>query len=210
VARRVQSLAGMAHRSSLTAGGPPAIVFIAVLAALVALGVLIGNVVGGGRRPSDSGTASPAVPASPAAVVVGEATGSAWPAETAVPTASPTPEPSATPAPTDEASGGGFVADVVVCRSVHGSHCNGRFETLPDDASSFWLLVHFQNSRRGDEIATQLDGPGGTIDTPDFTVKGGDGYAWAQVSARRLASGSYTLSVARNGRPAAETTFRVP
>ena len=198
----------MAHRSSLTAGGLPPAILIPALAALVALGVLIGILGDGGRQPPAPATASPS------SVVAGEPAGSAWPAATAVPTPSPTPLPSATPGATDKpddggASAGGFAADVVVCRSVSGSRCNGRFETLPRDASSFWLLIHFDNSRRGDVIGTRIEGPGGTIDTPDFAVKGGDGYAWAQVSAGHLKAGTYTLSVERNGEPAAETTFRV-
>lgn len=203
----------MPRPASVTGGRTPLAFVLPALAGLVVLGLLIGTI--GGR---ESQAPTPVPTSSPTAVVAGQPEGTIVPIETPAQSHTPLPSPSPTDEPIDEptpaptsaqAATGGFAVDVVVCRSVNGSRCNGTFETLPNGARSFWLLVHFENSRRGDVIGTRLTGPGGTIDTPDFTVGGGEGYAWAQVAAGNLKSGEYTLIAERNGERAAKTIFTV-
>jgi hypothetical protein len=127
---------------------------------------------------------------------------------TPVPTASPAP--TATPEPTPEpVAQDGFEAEVLACRSISGSTCNGQLGTLPAGASSFTALVRFTDATAGDTLNALLDGPSGRIDGFPYTLQGGgDGYYYSQFQAGGLPAGSYTLTALRNGETVATTTFR--
>ena len=121
----------------------------------------------------------------------------------ATPTTEPTAEPTATPAP--------VTADfeVLACRSISGSSCNGQLGNLPSGASSFTALVRFTDSNDGDQIGTTLDGPSGRIDGFPATLRGGGaGYYYSEFQAGGLPAGEYTLTATRNGEVVAETSFR--
>jgi hypothetical protein len=135
---------------------------------------------------------------------------SAPPEATPIPTLSPaatprpTPEPTATPVPQED----GFTAEVLACRSISGSECNGQLGTLPADAGAFTALVRFTDANAGDQMNAVLDGPSGTIDGFPYSLQGGgDGYYYTQFQAGGLPAGEYTLTATRNGEPVAVTTF---
>ena len=171
---------------------------------------------GGAEEPAAAASASPSV-------IVGEIGGEAVtpepePTDTPAATPSPTAEPTDTPEPTPEATreptqppaqGDGFTAEVLACRSISGSSCNGQLGTLPAGASSFTALVRFTDARAGDTMNAVLDGPSGRIGGFPYTLQGsGDGYYYSQFQAGGLPAGSYTLTALRNGEPVATTTFR--
>lgn len=132
------------------------------------------------------------------------------PEATPIPTMSPaatpqaTPEASATPVPQAD----GFTAEVLACRSISGSECNGQLGTLPADAGAFTALVRFTDATAGDQMNAVLDGPSGTIAGFPYSLQGGgDGYYYSQFQAGGLPAGAYTLTATRNGEPVAVTTF---
>jgi hypothetical protein len=158
----------------------------------------------GGRQPSPS-------------IVVGEPTGEVIPAET--PTPAPTPIPTATPAgtptptptvaPTPPPVADTFTAEVLVCRSISGSTCNGEINNLPPDVGAFTALVRFSDAVVGDTLNAILAGPGGTLAGSPYALQGsGDGYFWAQFQAGALPSGDYVVTATRNGVEVAATAFR--
>ena len=120
------------------------------------------------------------------------------------PTPDPTPEVTATPAPQED----GFTAEVLACRSISGSTCNGQLGTLPAGATSFTALVRFTDANAGDAMNAILDGPSGTIAGFRYSLQGGgDGHYYSQFQASGLPAGDYTLTATRNGEPVAVTTF---
>jgi hypothetical protein len=125
------------------------------------------------------------------------------PIPTLTPNATPTSQPTATPEP--------VTADfqVLACRSISGSSCNGELGNLPADAGSFTALVRFTDSNSGDQISTTLDGPSGTVEGFSATLQGGgEGYYYSEFQAGGLPAGEYTLIATRNGDVVAETSFR--
>jgi hypothetical protein len=132
------------------------------------------------------------------------------PSPVATLTPAPTATPSATPQPTPEPAGpDGFTAEVLACRSISGSECNGQLGTLPGNASSFTALVRFTDANAGDAISVILDGPSGTIAGGPYTLQGGgDGYYYSIFSIGGLPNGEYTLTATRNGTEVATTRFR--
>jgi hypothetical protein len=99
--------------------------------------------------------------------------------------------------------------EVLACRSISGSSCNGQLGRLPADAGSFTALVRFTDSNSGDQISTTLDGPSGRIDGFPATLQGGgEGYYYSEFQAGGLPAGEYTLTATRNGQVVAETSFR--
>lgn len=134
------------------------------------------------------------------------------PTPEATPEATPEPTPEATPEPTPEPpppAEDGFTAQVLACRSISGSSCNGQLGTLPAGASSFTALVRFTDANAGDTMNAILNGPSGRIDGFPYTLQGGgDGYYYSQFQAGNLPGGTYTLTALRNGDPVATTTFR--
>lgn len=202
----------MAHRSSIVAGSPPLAVLIPALAGLVVLGLLIGVISGDAAEPS-----KPEADATAKAVVAGQPEGESWPLALTAPRPTETPTPSATPSPTEEPTSeptkqpkhdDGFAADVMICKAVRGSHCQGRTDTIDGDVGTIWIMVAFEDSRRGDRIGMSLSGPGGTRDGGSYRVNGGDGRAWSRV-AGNLKPGDYTLVATRNGEVVAEETVTV-
>jgi len=128
---------------------------------------------------------------------------------TVAPVLGPTATPRATPDPTDALAGGNFRAEVLACRSISGSDCNGRLGTLPAAAGSLTALVRFTDANAGDAIAVTMSGPGGTIAGGPFTLQGGgDGYYYSTFPVGGLPNGEYTLIATRNGSEVAETSFR--
>ena len=124
------------------------------------------------------------------------------PIPTITPNATPTSAPTATPAP--------VTADfeVLACRSISGSSCNGQLGNLPAGAGSFTALVRFTDSNAGDQIGTTLDGPSGRIDGFPATLQGGgEGYYYSEFQAGGLPAGEYTLTAIRNGEVVARTSF---
>lgn len=155
--------------------------------------VVLGEVGGGLLTPSAEPSAPPEATPIP----------TLSPAPTPEPTPEPTAEPTATPVPQD-----GFTAEVLACRSISGSTCNGQLGTLPAGASSFTALVRFTNANAGDEMNAVLDGPSGTIGGFPYNLQGGgDGHYYSQFQAGGLPAGQYTLTATRNGQPVAATTF---
>ncbi len=103
----------------------------------------------------------------------------------------------------------GFEAEVLACRSISGSSCNGELGTLPSGAGTFTALVRFSDANAGDAIAVTMSGPGGTIAGGPYTLPGGgDGYYYSTFSTGGLPTGEYTLIATRNGSEVAETSFR--
>lgn len=152
-------------------------------------------------------------------VVVGEPGGGllASPTPTAAPRAIPTPtppDPSPTPTPTEEppeqpVAADGFTAQVLACRSISGSACNGQLGELPPNAGSFTALVLFTDASAGDQLNAILDGPAGTITgTPYALGGGGDGYFWSQFQIGALPAGDYVVTATRNRTPVGTTAFR--
>lgn len=156
--------------------------------------VILGEVGGEILTPSPEATAPPEPTPIP----------TVSPAATPRPTPEPTPAATATPVPQED----GFTAEVLACRSISGSECNGQLGTLPADAGAFTALVRFTDANTGDEMNAILDGPSGTV--PGFAYNlqgGGDGYYYTQFQAGGLPAGQYTLTATRNGEPVAVTSF---
>jgi len=152
--------------------------------------VILGEVGGGLLTPSPAAT--------PSAV--------ATPIPTLSPVATPQPTPGATATPVPQADG--FTAEVLACRSISGSECDGQLGTLPADAGAFTALVRFTDANAGDQMNAVLDGPSGTIAGFPYSLQGGgDGYYYSQFQAGDLPAGDYTLTATRNGEPVAVTTF---
>lgn len=130
------------------------------------------------------------------------------PEATPEPTPDPTPAPPAPPAPPPPQADG-FSAQVLACRSISGSTCNGQLGTLPASASTFTALVRFTDANAGDTMNVVLDGPSGRINGFPYSLQGGgDGYYYSQFQAPGLPGGTYTLTALRNGQPVATTSFR--
>ena len=161
----------------------------------------------------DAGTAQPS--ASPASsIVIGEpggavlATATPETTPTPIPTVAPISTPTATPLPTPATAG--FGAEVLACRSISGSDCNGQLGTLPASAGSFTALVRFTDAAGGDTLNAVLAGPGGTIDGFPYTLQGGgDGHYYTTFTVGSLPGGDYTLTATRNGEAVATTSFRI-
>jgi hypothetical protein len=136
----------------------------------------------------------------------------ATPPGTPIPSATPapTPAPTATPEPTATLMADtGFEAEVLACRSISGSNCNGELATVPADVAILTALVRFSDASAGDAIAVVLDGPTGTIAGGPYTLGGGgDGYYYSTFNLGGLPGGEYQLIATRNGSEVAETTFR--
>ena len=138
------------------------------------------------------------------------------PAPTPIPTATDTVAlgPTATPRPTPEptaapVAAGSFQAEVLACRTIAGSSCNGQLGTLPASAGSLTALVRFTDANAGDAIAVTMSGPSGTIAGGPYTLQGGgDGYYYSTFPAGGLSNGEYRLIATRNGSEVAQTTFR--
>jgi hypothetical protein len=214
MARRLQARGAMAHPSSFVPGSPPLAVLIPAFAGLVVLGLLIGVITGDAAEPSGSKTDAH-VSASPTVVVAGAPNGKSWPLVLTAPSATATPSmaASASPTPTAEPTKqpkheDGFSADVMICKSVRGSHCQGSTDTIDGHVGTIWIMVAFENSKGGDRIGMELSGPGGTRDGGAYRVNGGDGRAWSRV-AGKLEPGDYTLVATRNGEVVAEETVTV-
>lgn len=126
-----------------------------------------------------------------------------------VPTPTPTPAPTPTPPPPPPPPADGFTAEVLACRSISGSSCNGQLGNLPPNAASFTALVRFTDANAGDQMNAILNGPSGTINGFPYRLQGsGDGYYYSQFQAGGLPAGDYTLTATRNGEPVATTSFR--
>lgn len=152
--------------------------------------VILGEVGGGLLTPSPAAT--------PSAV--------ATPIPTLSPVATPQPTPGATATPVPQADG--FTAEVLACRSISGSECDGQLGTLPAEAGAFTALVRFTDANAGDQMNAVLDGPSGTTAGFPYSLQGGgDGYYYSQFQAGDLPAGDYTLTATRNGEPVAVTTF---
>jgi hypothetical protein len=136
------------------------------------------------------------------------------PQPTPIPTLSPVPTPTPTPSPTPTPPpppppAEGFTAELLACRSISGSSCNGQLGNLPPNAASFTALVRFTDANAGDQMNAVLNGPSGTINGFPYTLQGGgDGYYYSQFQAGGLPAGDYTLTATRNGEPVATTSFR--
>ena len=166
------------------------------------------------RAGDDDPTAATVTPAGPSSPTAGQPGGAvtATPPTTPVPTLTPAPTaaPTATPAPTPTpVANNNFRAEVLACRSVSGSSCNGELGTLPARAGAFTALVRFTDATAGDAIAVNLIGPNGTIAGGPFTLQGGgDGYYYSTFNTGGLPSGEYTLIATRNGTEVAQASFR--
>ena len=164
--------------------------------------------------PRDDPRATREVEMSPSpSIVLGEVGGviltpSAAPSASAL--ATPSPAPSATSAPTPEPVVDGFGAEVLACRSISGSRCEGQLGTLPASASAFTALVRVTAANAGDELNAVLTGPSGTLPGFPYVLQGsGDGYYYTQFQSGGLAGGTYTLTATRNGQDVAVTSFRI-
>ena len=163
--------------------------------------------------------ASPAAgnPSPPRGVVAGEPGGEVVAATTSPTPHSPIPAatapgtPAPTTAPTEEPparAADGFSADVLACRSISGTTCNGQLGTLPPTAASFTALVRFSDAGAGDQLNAVLDGPSGTIAGSPYALQGGgDGYFWAEFQVGGLPGGEYVVTALRNGEEVATTGF---
>jgi hypothetical protein len=168
---------------------------------------------GSSNPAADASDASPSVViGQPGGEVIAEPTD---PTQTAspepIPTVTPASTPSPTPAPTatPAAVADGFAANLLACRSISGSTCEGELGTLPASASSFTALVLFSQATAGDQLTAVLDGPSGTIVGSPYSLPGGgDGYFWAQFQVGGLPSGDYVVTALRNGQEVATTGFR--
>jgi hypothetical protein len=165
------------------------------------------------------GEAPEAATATPTAtIVVGQPGGEVTAPDASAAAASPSPvatlTPAPTPAPTNQPTPepvvqDGFAAEVLACRSISGSDCNGRLGTLPARDGSFTALVRFTDANAGDAISVVLDGPSGTIAGGPYTLQGGgDGYYYSVFSIGGLPRGDYTVTATRNGTQVATTSFR--
>lgn len=161
------------------------------------------------------GSADPAAaePSPGPSVIVGQPGGevvveTATPAPTLIPTATPAPTPAPTAAPPPPADT--FTAEVVACRTISGSRCNGQVEQLPPNARSFTALVRFTDAIAGDAMNAILSGPGGTLAGTPYPLQGsGDGYFWAEFVVASLPAGDYVLTATRNGVEVAATGLQV-
>lgn len=155
--------------------------------------VILGEVGGGLLTPSAEPSEAP------------EAT----PIPTMSPAPTPTPEPTAVVTATPVPQADGFTAEVLACRSISGSTCDGQLGTLPASAASFTALVRFTDADAGDAMNAILNGPSGTVAGFPYNLQGGgDGYYYSQFQAGGLPAGEYTLTATRNGEPVAVTVFR--
>lgn len=152
-------------------------------------------------------SAEPAVadPTAGPSVIVGQPggeviAGSPTQAPTPIPTATPAATPAPTAAPPPPPPVDTFTAEVLACRSISGSSCNGRIERLPPNARSFTALVRFSDAVVGDAMNAILSGPGGTLAGTPYPLQGsGDGYFWAEFVVAGLPAGDYVLTATRNG-----------
>ena len=165
------------------------------------------------RAGADEPTATGAAPSAGTSATAGQPGGAlvATPLPTPIPTATvaPTATPKPSPEPAAARVAGGFEAEVLACRSISGSSCNGELGTLPTGAGAFTALVRFTDAAAGDAIGVVLAGPGGTIVGGPYTLQGsGDGYYYSQFSVAGLPTGEYILTVTRNGAEVAQTSFR--
>jgi hypothetical protein len=173
----------------------PAALILIILAAFVFLPRLAGT--------PASATATPS-----ATIVVGQPGGEVT-SLVATPSPSPTATPQTTPQPLQPVGPDRFTAEVLACRSISGSDCNGQLGTLRGDASSFTALVRFTDANAGDAIGVVLNGPSGTIAGGPYTLQGGgDGYYYSIFNVGALPRGAYTLTATRNGTEVATTSFR--
>lgn len=169
---------------------------------------------GGAEQASADQTPAPSV-------IVGEPGGAVFPSPTPtppptpIPTATPAATPNATPAPTPTATeappppADAFTAQVLACRSISGSTCNGQLGNLPPNVNTFTALVLFTDANAGDTLNASVAGPGGTLAGSPYALQGsGDGYFWAQFQAAALPSGDYVVTATRNGEEVATTGFR--
>jgi hypothetical protein len=164
------------------------------------------------------GAAGPASgnPTPSPSVIVGEpggevvATASPTPAPTPIPTATPAATPSPTPAPTPAPPPADtFTAEVLACRSIDGSRCNGQIDQLTPNVGSFTALVRFTDAIAGDAMNATLAGPGGSLAGTPYALRGsGDGYFWAEFVVGDLPAGDYVLTATRNGVEVAATGIR--
>lgn len=156
------------------------------------------------RADADSVAVEPA-----ASVVVGEPGGgvigpspSATPSPTVVPSATPapTPRPTATASPTPLPAPDRFTADVMACRSIDGSECEGQLRELDAGDDQFVALVLFESAVSGDVINVVLSGPGGSVEGGAYALTGsGRGYYYSTIPVAGLPGGDYTLTALRNG-----------
>lgn len=163
------------------------------------------------------GTDSSPIAAEPSptpSVVVGEPGGevvAATPTPTPLPTltsAPTTPPPTPSPDPTLAPVADGFTAEVLACRSISGSECNGRLDRIPPNAPTFTALVRFTDARAGDVINVMLTGPNGSTPGGAYTLQGGgNGYYYSTFQARGLPAGDYILAATRNGEEVATTSL---
>ncbi|MGH2416823.1 MAG: hypothetical protein ACRDFY_00680 [Candidatus Limnocylindria bacterium] len=165
--------------------------------------------------PRDAAVPVAAVPPPPP-VIVGEPEGEVVPAAsptpepTLIPTATAAGTPSPTPAPTPAPpAADGFSAEVLACRSISGSSCNGQVDELPPSVGAFTAVVRFTDATAGDLLNAIVSGPGGTITGTPYALQGsGNGYFWAEFRVGGLPSGDYVLTATRNGVEVAATSFR--
>lgn len=165
------------------------------------------------RPGDDEPTAATVAPDGVSSPSAGEPGGVVLVTPSPTPQVTPTPAPTrrpATPEPTPTpAADGRFAAEVLACRSIQGSSCNGRLGVLPGGAATFTALVRFSAASAGDAINVILVGPGGTIAGSPFTLQGGgDGYYYSIFTVAGLPTGEYTVTAMRNGAEVAQTSFR--
>ena len=165
--------------------------------------------------PRGSADPAAAAPTPSPSVIVGQPGGevlveSATPAPTLIPTSTPAPTPAPTVAPPPPPPADTFTAEVLACRAISGSRCNGQIEQLPPNAGSFTALVRFTDAIAGDAMNAILSGPGGTLAGTPYPLQGsGDGYFWAQFVVASLPAGDYVLTATRNGVEVAATGIQV-
>lgn len=151
--------------------------------------VFVGEPGGGVIGPSPSPTASPTT----------------VPSDTPVPTTAPTPTASPTPVPPPDS----FTADVLACRSIDGTECEGQLRELDSGDEQFVALVLFDDAVTGDVINAVLSGPGGSIEGGAYALTGsGRGYYYSTIPVAGLPGGEYTLTALRNGTAVADIELR--
>lgn len=132
----------------------------------------------------------------------------------AAPSLDGTPMPTLTPAATPPASSQpspneDFRAQVQVCRSVSNFQCDGEFDNLPRNATTFVALVEFVAARPGDVLVVAVTGPAGTDASEPYTLQGGgEGAYYSTFATSGMPAGSYTVSATHNGAEVATTSFR--
>ncbi len=199
----------------------------AVAVVLLIAGLIVGSLINVvTHAPQDNGAAAVlrSASASPPGVVIGEVKGVALPTSPPPATPAPIESPSGSPGTSLTASSppsspspsaastpenaDGFSAEVLVCGSVSGSKCHDETTTISSSTRTIWIMVRFENAGAGDRIGMGLSGPGGSRDGGSYTVKGGDGRAWSQVSGQ-LPPGDYTVTATRNDQAVAQSTLHV-